>query len=112
MISKEYFVEILDKLKTAEDFVNETNDRAKKLGRKLDSDFFNAYSIGIFHDGIVVNLLDNMFDTDMVSYFVFELGYGDRYEEGCVQEADGTNIDISTAEKLYDYLIKSLESEE
>lgn len=109
MISKEYFIEILDKLKVAEDFVNETNERAKKLGKRLDSDFFNAYGTAIFHDGIVVNLLDNMFNTDMVSYWVWELGYGERYEKGCVQDANGNDIDISTAEKLYDYLIIDME---
>ena len=39
-----------------------------------------------------------------ISYFIYELDYGRDYEEGCITDQDGNNIDFSTAEKLYDYL--------
>lgn len=107
MISKEYFVEILNKLKTADDLVNDINNRIRSVRQKLDNDFVDGLGMGIYHDNLVVDLLDKMFDTDMISYWVYELYYGRDYKDGCIQDADGTNIDISTAEKLYDYLINN-----
>ena len=40
-----------------------------------------------------------------ISYFIYELDYGKEYREDCVSDKNG-NIDISTPEKLYDYLMK------
>lgn len=42
--------------------------------------------------------------VENISYFVYELDYGREYREGCVSDKNG-NIDISTPEKLYDYLM-------
>ena len=42
MITKMHFVDIINKLKEVNDFVNETNDRARKLSDAVMSDFFNA----------------------------------------------------------------------
>lgn len=39
-----------------------------------------------------------------LSYFIYELNYGREYQEGCVSDNHG-NVDISTLEKLYDYLM-------
>ena len=39
-----------------------------------------------------------------ISNFIYELNYGREYREGCVLDKNG-NIDISTPEKLYDFLM-------
>jgi len=110
MISKEEFIEIIDRLREVKDFVNETNDKAMKLRDAIETDFFNAMSLMISHEGIVIKLLEKMFeDADIISWWIYELDYGREYKEGCIQEESGKNIDISTAEKLYDYLIESME---
>ena len=107
MITKQEFVDIINKLKEVNDFVDETNNKARKLNDAIISDFFNATSLSISHENIVVKLLENMFnDTDIISWWIYELDYGRKYEEGCIQDCDGKIIDIPTAEKLYDYLIK------
>ena len=108
MISKEKFKEIIEKLKKANDFVDEVNEKAKKLDDAIISDFFNASSLSISHENIVVELLENMFDTDIISWWIYELDYGKKYKEGCIQDYNGENIDLSTVKKLYDYLIKEL----
>ena len=52
-----------------------------------------------------------MFDTDLISWWIYELDYGTKFKIGYLIEADGvTKPDISTAEKLYDYLIVNLQS--
>ena len=109
MISKEKFIDIINKLKEVNDFVDETNERARKLNDAIISDFYNTMSLSISHESLVVELLENMFNTDMISYWIYELDYGKEYKDGYVQDGEGNNIDISTLEKLYDYLIKEAE---
>ena len=107
MIDKKEFVDIINKLKEVDDFVDETNNRARKLNDAIISGFFNASSLSISHENIVVKLLENMFnDNDIISWWLYELDYGRRYRKGCFQDGNGKNINISTPEKLYDYLIK------
>lgn len=54
----------------------------------------------------VVDILDDIFspeDRD-VSYFCFELDFGKDFKDGCVVD-NGVNVDFSSAEALYDYLV-------
>ena len=110
MITKQEFIEIINKLKKANDFVNETNNKAKKLDDAIMSDFFNASSLSISHENIVVKLLENMFnDKDIIGWWLYELDYGREYKKGYLKDENGFDIDVSTASKLYDYLIKEAE---
>lgn len=107
MIPKKEFVEIIDKLREVNDFVKETNANARKLNDAIISDFFNASSLSISHEDIVLQLLENMFNgTDILSWWLYELDYGRKYKAGCIQDKDGKDIDLSTAEKLYDFLVE------
>ena len=112
MISKKEFVEIIERLKNYNDLQDKIDDLFKSNIDNKEMDFMNAGSICIGHESVVVELLENMFDTDMISYWIYELDYGKKYKAGCVLDENMNEIDLSTAEKLYDYLIKSLESEE
>lgn len=101
MIDKVKFVDIINDLMEVNDFVNETNDKAKRL--KI-SDFFNAQSLSISHENIVVELLKNMFnDSDLIDWWIYELDYGRNFKMGDLID-NGVEIDLSTPEKLYDYL--------
>lgn len=111
MISKEKFVEIINRLKGYTELQNKINDLFRDNIDNKEMDFVNAGSICIGHESVVVYLLENMFDTDMISYWIYELEYGEKYKEGCVLDENMNEIDLSTAEKMYDYLVKSLESE-
>lgn len=107
MISKEEFVKIIEKLKIVNDFVEETNSKARKLNDAIISDFFNASSLSVSHENIVLQLLENMFnDTEILSWWLYELDYGRKFELGCIQDANGKDIDLSTADKLYDFLVE------
>lgn len=111
IISKDRFVEITNRLKDYNDLQNKIDDLFEESIDNKEMDFVNAGSICIGHESVVVYLLERMFDTDMISYFIYELDYGKKYKAGCVLDENMNEIDLSTAEKLYDYLIKSLESE-
>lgn len=109
MISKEQFVEIIDRLRETNDFVNETNEKARKLKDAVESDFFATMSLTVSHESIVLQLLENIFnDADYISWWLYDLDYGRKYKEYCIQDVDGNAIDVSTAEKLYDFLISEM----
>ena len=111
MISKEKFVEIINRLKSYNELQNKINDLFKENIDNKEMDFVNAGSICIGHESVVVYLLERMFDTDMISYFIYELNYGEKYKAGCVLDENMNEIDLSTAEKMYDYLVQDIESE-
>lgn len=112
MITKKEFIDIINRLKETNDFVEETNNNARKLQDAIRSDFFNAMSLSVSHEGIVVQLLEKIFDDrETISWWIYELDYGRKYKEGCIQEIkEGkiVNIDVSTAGKLYDYLLEEI----
>lgn len=111
MISKEQFIKIINHLKEVNQFVDETNKKAKELNDAIISDFFNASSLSISFENDLIKVLENMFDTDLISWWLDDLDYGTKFEIGCIIEADGiTRPDLSTAEKLYDYLVSNLPS--
>lgn len=104
MIDKVKFVDIINDLMEVNDFVNETNDKAKRLNDAIISDFFNAMSLSISHESIVIELLQNMFkDNDLIGWWIYELDYGRKFKIGDLID-NGVEIDLSTPEKLYDYL--------
>ena len=111
MITKKQFVDIIKHIKEVNDFVNETNERARRLHDSIINDFFNASSLSICFEDDLIKVLENMFNTELISWWIYELDYGERFKRGCLIEADGkTKPDLSTAEKLYDYLIINLQS--
>lgn len=109
LISKEAFCDIINKLIKTNDFVNEVNTKAKELDNAIESDFFNASSLSISFETDVVYLLKTMFnDTDTLSYWLYECNYGRDFKLGDMT-VNGVEIDLSTPEKLYDYLVKEME---
>ena len=47
MITKQEFVDIIEKLKQVNDFVDETNKKARELNDAIISDFYNTSSLSI-----------------------------------------------------------------
>lgn len=109
MISKKEFVEIIERLKNYNDLQDKIDDLFKSNIDNKEMDFMNAGSICIGHETIVVRLLENIFnDKDTISWWLYECNYGRDFSLGDL-EVNGVAIDLSTAEKLYDYLIKEAE---
>ena len=100
------FVEILDTLRESNDLVGEVNKLFRKSRENIKNDFLNGASLQISHEGIVLDLLKLLMHDEMndIDYFVYELDYGRKYKPGMVNENDGTEIDLSSSEKLYKYL--------
>lgn len=105
-LTKQEFVDIRNRLREATELVDKVEKLFRDSRDNLDCDFCNVAGLQISHEGIVVMLLEKLMQDTFgnVSYFIYELDYGREYQEGCISDKNG-NIDISTPEKLYDFLI-------
>lgn len=112
LISKNKFVNIINRLRDYNDLQNKINKLFEDNIDNKEMDFMNAGSICIGHETIVVDLLKNMFnDNDTISWWLYEYNYGRDFWLGAL-EVDGVKIDLTTPEKLYDYLIKDMKNKE
>lgn len=107
LINKNDFIEIINRLQNYNELQNKINDLFEGLLDNREQDFCNAGSICIGHESVVIKLLEKMFETDLISWWIYELDYGKKYKKG-VLVYDNKNINVSTADKLYDVLIKDL----
>lgn len=109
MISKEEFCEIIKRLKETDDIVDKVNNMFNSSIDSKISDFMNAASLMICHEDIVVKLLEKIFnDTQNISWWLYECNYGKNFKIGDLID-NGKEIDLTTPEKLYDYLIENME---
>lgn len=106
-LMKQEFVDILNWLREATELVDKVEELFRNSRDNLECDFCNGAGLQISHEGIVVQLMERLMRDNVgnISYFIYELDYGKTYQEGCVSDPSG-NIDFSTPEKLYDYLMK------
>lgn len=110
MISKKKFVEIIGRLRDYNDLQDKIQDLFRDNMDNQEMDFMNAGSICVSHESIVVELLKDMFNVkdDLISWWLYECNYGRDFSLGDLED-NGVEIDLSTPEKLYDYLIKNME---
>lgn len=108
MLSKDEFVRVID-------FIQEKDKLQAKFCdvlEDLSTGFVDAF-IYDDYENLVIKLLNNCLNLDekdeTITYFIADLDFGKKYYDGCFTDVDTLeNIDISTAEKLYDYLTKEV----
>lgn len=111
-LTKEQFVEYIGR-------IEKTNDKDDMLSGAIEKACNDdCYVIGLYGTeySTMIDLLSyamglevGTYSGNMLEYFIYDLNFGEEYKEGCVTEVDGTPIDISTAEKLYDYIASEAE---
>lgn len=109
IISKNEFLKIIDRLERYDECRNRIQDLFNDLIDNIEHDFYNAGSICIGHESVVVKLLETMFETDLISWWLYEMEYGRKIESDSLINENNVAIDVTTPEKLYDYLIQELE---
>ena len=104
-ISKEEFVEILNRLRDSSDLVRTVNSLFRNSRDNVECDFCNGAALQISHESTVVFLLRKLLKdaAENIDYFIYELDYGRKYEPGMITDENGNDIDFSSAEKLYDW---------
>ena len=105
-LSKEEFVEIVNRLRDSSDLVGKVNELFRNSRDNVECDFCNGAALQISHESTVVFLLRKLLNdaVENIDYFIYELDYGRKYESGMITDENEKDIDFSTAEKLYDYL--------
>ena len=104
MLTREQFVSAINDLQRAEDYQN-------GLNAYLRDNCTDGYIIQPDCSSTVVMLLEHIFgqeDMEMsdIFYFCYEIDFGRKFKIGDIVE-DGVEIDLSSADKLYDYLISN-----
>jgi len=99
-ISKEDFCKAINRLK-------ESQDQLIEIDRVLGA----VCNLGDLSD-TVIKLLEKLTDAYIndqfgsdISYFCWELDFGRNWTPDSITDMDDNPIDISTPEKLYDYLV-------
>ena len=108
ILSKEEFCEVIAQIKYYRQFENELYNVFNKFMCESPS-FINC-------EGALVDTLNRMFNqkkndyygTD-VEYFIYDLNFGQDWEPGDLK-CNGKDIDISDAEKFYDWLIYNMDN--
>ena len=105
-ISKQEFVEILNRLRDSSELVNRVDELFRNSRENVECDFCNGAALQISHESTVVFLLRKLLNDEVenIDHFIYELDYGRKYTPGMITDEDGQDIDLGTAEKLYDYL--------
>ena len=110
MITKRRFVEIMKCLNAAHDFSREFNDLIYTYHGKFNTDYIDGPKLAISHDELVIELLEAILNDkgDMIDYFIHKMDFGRKSEPEDTLYENGREINISTAENLYDYLTSKL----
>ena len=101
-IDKEYFTKIINNLQKQAEHDSKCSDAFSVI---LPNDYVSLYDNSILFDTII-NMLKVYFNDkfNWIEYYIYDLDYGKKYYHGCVKIHDEP-IDISTPEKLYDFLL-------
>lgn len=109
MISKETFVRTIEQIMEINEKMNEVN----KAIRALDPEFGGFYPFKLFEP--LLSLLLEIFqdeEREWLEYFIFELDFLRDADKYSITYADGTPIDVSSWDKVYDFLLKEIEENE
>ena len=106
MISKETFVKVMQRLEKIDFQMNEVD----ATFHALCPDFGGFYISEALE--IPLSILRETFndkETDWLGYLCFERNFLHDWQAGYVRDENGNNIDLSTWDKVYDFLIENME---
>jgi hypothetical protein len=104
-ITKELFIDTINAIQKQFDHDEKCHEAFEII---LPNDFNTGYDNNIIVCQLI-KLLGFMIndESSWIEYFIYDLEFGKKYRDGCVTDQDGTvNIDMSTPEKLFEYLMK------
>ena len=108
MIDKEKFCKIIEELRDIEEIQGKIKDIFRNSKNEILRDFGSPYTLVVPTDHIVVELLKDSFGLDndnTLEWWIWEMNYGKNVTAEDVIDENGKFIDITTPEKLYDYLV-------
>lgn len=107
-LTKEQFIEYIGRIKATcdkDDMLSESIEKACNDDCRVIGLYGAECSVMVDLLSLAMGLEVGTYSGNVIEYFIYELNFGKEYAEGCFTEMDETPIDISTIEKLYDYII-------
>ena len=106
MITKEKFVKVIEHIKQH----NELEGNLCSALEAMSPENYCCAFVYSKYETLAIDLLKEALgldeEIDWIEYFIYELEFGTKFQLGCVVEADGKAVDLSTPEALYDYLME------
>ena len=103
ILTKEQFVKVIGKIQECFEFEEETSEAFYKYGCQAP-EFPFPYDEMIDVLNVMFGLETNTVWGSDIDYFCIELDFGRKYKSGRIKDENGNEIDLSSAEKLYDYI--------
>ena len=105
MISKETFVNTMDRLEALDDKMHDVDFAFQKLS----PNFCGFYIPEVLN--IVMDLLEDLLDNkyEFLEYCVYERDFLHDMKLGHVTDENGDPVDLSSWDKVYDFLIENKE---
>ena len=105
-MNKELFVSTINSIKKQIEIGRKNSSMLQEMFP--DDSIYCGYNNSELFNALNKILKESMKDEyDWIDYFIYELDFGEKYRNGMVKEADGSIIDLSNAERLYEFLIKT-----
>lgn len=107
-MDKELFVSTMAKIEE----LNQEQEMFNDVLRKLDPEFGGGYINSKAIDTLI-NLLKVLVNDeyDNIGYYIWELDFGKKYEDGMITSADGEILKMSNAGELFDFIQDNRTSE-
>ena len=103
---KKTFVETIAQIKEQ---IKHDSKCSKAFMVVMPNDFISGYDNHRLQNQLLKILqiaFDDLHKESWIEYFIWELDFGKKYKHGCASNADGSNINLSSAGKLWEFLIK------
>lgn len=108
MITYEKFKEIINHFYNQQDFVESFRTSLKYYDKM---EFIDPYCFTDPEaDEYIIELLEEMFDDEShwISFYIYELDCGRRWNPGYITDEDGRDIPLSCTEELWNLLLESM----
>ena len=103
-MTKELFIHTIETMRA----LNKEQEDFDAILKRIDNEFGGGY----LHNKTISLLADILKEVtndkyDYISYYLWEIDFGNEYYDGCITEEDGTVIPLKTAEDLYNLIMSN-----
>ena len=107
-MTKEYFCEVINRVKLIHDYHNELFSLNQKYNNRYR--LFNIGDVDSYPtlEDDVIGLLEDKYNTNAIAYFIYDLNFGKEWKPGSFID-NGEDINLSSIENLYNYIKKAEE---
>lgn len=102
-MTKEKFIETINYIHTLYIESEKFNDMMREIDSEFGGGFIHNKTIN-FLENLLIELMNDK--CNEISYFLWELDFGSKYEDGCITGPNGEIIKLATPEDLYNLILE------